>query len=56
MPVGAGLAYYLNDKRSVFAIDARYSVGANDVFKSSGVKVDAWEILIRYGVRFGQGD
>jgi hypothetical protein len=30
----------------VFAIDARYSAGVNDVFEGSGVKVDAWEILI----------
>jgi hypothetical protein len=56
VPVGAGLAWYLNDKRSVFSVDARYAVGVNDVFKDSGVKADAWEFLVRYGVRFGEGD
>jgi hypothetical protein len=55
-PVGAGLAYYLNDRRSVFALDMRYSLGITDVFAETGIKSQAWELLIRYGVRFGHGD
>jgi hypothetical protein len=56
VPLGAGLAYYLNDKRSVFSLTGRYSLGVTDVFKGTGIKTQTWEVLVRNGVRFGYGD
>lgn len=53
---GGGAGLHLNDKRSVFSLTGRYSVGVTNVFKETGIKTQTWEILVRYGVRFGYGE